>query len=506
VILRAVVFLGNWLAFLVIFRSQPLYDPGALWHVRVGEWIFAHGFPHHDPFSWSYADHSWIPQQWAGECAMALLHRFGGYDTLLLALTTMMAGLATWLTERFVRTGLHPILAIGFVSFGMVVAGFHFYLRPHMVTMVLMALVMAWIVDFERKRIGIRRWIWFIPLCAVWTNIHGGVLGGIFTVGLALTGWVTLYIWRRLLARDTDDLPTGMGWLALIVALSAASTLVNPFGLEMHRTWWSIVGSKVLPRMIDEHMPLNPAQTQGQAVLGFGIFYLLMLAGTLPNQLRVSWYIPVIWLALSIQSIRHGPLFCITALVALADLFPETIWYRLIKKYGDTFIREPNPAPPARASWVIPVLAVALALGLQMARVKVPIIGTGWARFDPKMVPIEMIEPIQEYARSKPDGFPIFNDANFGGFLMYYAPNLRVFMDDRCELYGDEGLLKYSELMNDHPERIELLTQKTPFDRALVANGSDMDRYLKGAKQWREVARCQRAVLYERLGEGTSVP
>ena len=385
ILLRAVFFLGYWLAFLLLFRSQPMYDPGALWHVKVGEWIFAHGtFPHHDPFSWSYADHPWIPQQWGAECIMAVLHHLGGYDTLLLALTTMMAALATWLTERFARTGLHPIPAIGFVTFGMVVAGFHFYLRPHLVTMVMMAVVMAWIVDYDRKRIDIRRWIWFIPLCILWTNLHGGVLGGIFTVAVALLGWLGLFLWFRVRGQSLADLPSGLGWLALIVLLSALSTLVNPFGFEMHRTWWSIVGSKVLPTMLDEHKPLNLDDTIGKAVVGFGIFYLFLLCGTFPKRPRVSWCIPIVWLILSIQSIRHGPLFCIVALVAMADFFPETVWYRLVKKYGDTFIGEPNATSVGWRGWIIPVLAVGLALGLQMARIPIHPIGAGWARFRSK--------------------------------------------------------------------------------------------------------------------------
>ena len=52
-----------------------------------------------------------------------------------------------------------------------------------------MAVIMAWIVDFDRRRIGIKQLLWLIPLCIVWTNLHGGVLGGIATFGLAIGGW-----------------------------------------------------------------------------------------------------------------------------------------------------------------------------------------------------------------------------------------------------------------------------------------------------------------------------
>jgi hypothetical protein len=497
--LFTLLFCVYWLSFLVLLRSHPLHDPGVFWHVRVGEWIFSHGaFPHTDPFTWSYADQLWIPQQWGAECLMAALHRLGGYDALIAAMTALLAVLATWLTGRFLKTGLHPILAVGFVAFGMLVAGFHFFLRPHLVTMVLMAVVLAWLVDYERKQVTIRRWIWFVPLCIFWTNMHGGVLGGIFTVAIACVGWLLLRVWCKYRHLE-DPTPAGLGWLGLIVLLAGLSTLINPFGWEMHRTWWRIVGSSLLPKMIDEHMPLNPAHTEGKAVIGFGLFYLLMLAGTLPKRPQITWLLPVVWLVLSIQSIRHAPLFCLTALVALADLFPETIWYRLLKKNGDTFVGEPSKTGADWRGWLIPVALIALCFTLQMMRVGVPVIGSGWARFDTKYVPIEMTEEVERYAVTRPEGFPIFNDANYGGFLIFHAPNLRVYMDDRCELFGDAGLLAYAELMSEHPERIEELADRVGFDRALVRIDSEMEQYLRDSLYWKKVpVESRTAVLYER--------
>jgi hypothetical protein len=269
----------------------------------------------------------------------------------------------------------------------------------------------------------------------------------------------------------------------------------------MHRTWWKIVGSSVVRDFITEHQPLSLARTDGQAVAGFGIFYLLMLAGALPKRPRVTWLIPLVWLALSRMSIRHGPLFCVTALVALADMLPETVWFRLLRKYGDTFVREPaaSASKIGWKGWGIVVGTVLLSLGLQAAKIPVPIVGRDWVRFDNKMIPIEMIEPLQQYAKTKPDGFPIFNDANLGGFLIFYTPSLKVFMDDRCELYGDAGILDYMDLANNHPERIEECAKKAPFDRALVESDSALDRYLKGSQRWHEIARCKKAALYERV-------
>jgi hypothetical protein len=42
-----------------------------------------------------------------------------------------------------------------------------------------------------------------------------------------------------------------------------------------------------------------------------------------------------------------------------------------------------------------------------------------------------------------------------GGFLIDYTPGLRVFIDDRCELYGDEWLLNYVHALESDPAQVE---------------------------------------------------
>lgn len=496
------LYLFYWFLFLIVFRSQPFSDPGALWHIRVGDVIFAHGFPHTDPFTWSYAGQRWIPQQWGAECLMSLLHRLGGFDAMLVSMGALLAGMATWLTKRFMDGGLHWMPAVAFVSLGMAVAGFHFYLRPHLATIVLLAVVMAWIVDVDRARVSPNRFYWLIPLCILWTNLHGGVLAGIFTFGLAIGGWFLVGLFREAATRRVSVAERSVAIVFYIVVFMACllSTSINPFGYDLYRTWFSILGSEWMKKYVPEHMPLNLKSTDGLAVAAFGAFYIVMLAGIGPKGARVPWLIPLVWFALSWTSIRHGPLFVATALVALADFFPETVWYRLLKRYGDTFAHVAQaPTRIAWKGWSVPVAALLLSFGLQMAKIPVPLIGYAWVRFDPKLVPVELIDPLQEYAKTKPDGFPIFNDGNLGGFTIYFAPNLKIFFDDRFELYGERGLNDYIDMMHDHPERIEEWAEKAPFDRAFVDCDSEMDKYLKQSPRWKEVTRCQKAVMYERL-------
>jgi len=110
-----------------------------------------------------------------------------------------------------------------------------------------------------------------------------------------------------------------------------------------------------------------------------------------------------------------------------------------------------------------------------------------------------MIAPLREYAATRPKGQPIFNDANLGGFLIYFAPSLSIFMDDRCELCLDAGMIAYVSMTQEHPEEFDRWSAKVPFDRALLTPQTKLEEYLlRKDSGWREVSRCERAVLFAR--------
>ena len=305
--------------------------------------------------------------------------------------------------------------------------------------------------------------------------------------------------------------------LVAIVAACGLTPFVNPHGMEMIHIWQRIVASKVLPEVVNEHMPLDPTSPLGLTVIALGAFYIFMLAGTLPKVPRVSWLIPLVWFGLSFKGIRQGPLFAVCAGVALADLWKHTLWHRLLVKHGDgstAWDTEDATRVAATRSgalaFAVPALLIAMAFALQVTRVEVPVIGSGWARLDPDFIPSDMTREVTAYAASVPPGTPIFNDANLGGYLIYHAPRLKVFMDDRCELYGDDNIRFYADTMGSPPEELGVVFEQWAatykFDRAIVMTNPpeqdkpSVERYLSGAPdRWREVARGKRAAMYERV-------
>jgi hypothetical protein len=495
------LFLLFWLS-LQFGGTRFLRDPGTFWHIATGEKILHDGFIAADPYTFTFAGTPWVPYQWLGEVGMALLHRLGGLDAVLAASTATAAGLLAWLAARLVRTGLHPIFAIGFALLAASVMAHHFHARPLLFTMCGMAAVMTAVCRFEAGDTRLSRMWWLVPLFWVWTNVHGGMLGGLTTLGLAGVGWTA---WRLI------GWPSPLtSWKAVfaLLALGLACGLTafaSPYGLDMPRTWMLILNMPHLPDLIVEHSRFDPADPKGWTTLVLAAVYLVLLAGVRPGRPRVAWLVPLFWLAQAMLRVRHGSLFAVVATVAVIDLWPHTRYARwLAARRPDVYT--PPTTPPRGSFW--PVLAtaivcVAVAVACQWNGSPVPLVGAGSAKLDPKQWPLELLDDLKRLEPRPGEQDRTFCEYTFGGFLIYHTPGYKVFVDDRCEVFGDDWLLEF--IRADEKGTAEAMarwqTRYGRFDFALAATTDrDMgyDWYFRTSPEWECVRRTGTATLYRK--------
>jgi hypothetical protein len=334
----------------------------------------------------------------------------------------------------------------------------------------------------------LRRLFWLVPLFVFWVNTHGGALGGIGTVGLAAAGWCAA--WFLGLEGPVRD-RRGLLALGLLVAGCVLAVLVNPFGSRLPQTWLWIVRSPVVPAIIKEHAPPDWDAPYAWLVPLLGLVYLCFLAGTWPRRPRVTWLLPLAWGYLAVDRVRHGPLFAVTTLVLLAEVLTHCRWRA---RFG--------PAPGEPAGWraaLLPAGLVAAALVLQVTRVPLPLVGAGWARLDPDHWPVGLLPELRRWENAEPGGTPIFNEYALGGFLIYATPGFRVFIDDRCEVYGDRGLAEYARAeWRDTAEVMADWERRYRFDYALTWRGSRFDRHCEQSDGWVLVGRTSGACFYRR--------
>lgn len=491
------IFLGIWLALIVGGRTQLFRDPGTLWHSVVGERILSTGqLVRVDPFSFQAAGERWIAMQWLGESFMALVRRAAGFDGLLIAAASILAFLFTWGAHRLLRAGCHWLSVVLLTSLAIAASSYHFHVRPHLATMLLTGATMAWILDIDAGRKSLRQLAWMAPLFILWTNLHAGVLGGIAMLILAAGAWILggLLRWRGPVQGIRDA-----AILSAIVIACGLSVWVNPYGTELPRVWLMLNNSQLLPTIIEEHAPLQWRDPRNLPIILFAVVYLGTMAAVPLRRQRLCWLIPLAWLFLAISKIRHAPLFAISAVFTLAEMLPASRLIQWLDSPDGVFFvpkdQQTGERPLSRLAIFLPAALVIVAFGLSAIAFRNS--DVRWATPSPETAPLELLPRINEYAERHPDGTPIFNDMAFGGFLIYYAPRLRVFIDDRCELYGEDRLARYAIDAHRHPEIIEQWQQHYRFRIALVRADSPIAKYLSGSPRWKETARTQYAVLFE---------
>ena len=94
----------------------------------------------------------------------------------------------------------------------------------------------------------------------------------------------------------------------------------------------------------------------------------------------------------------------------------------------------------------------------------------------------------------------MLNDYGYGGYLIWAAPEYKVFVDGRAELYDATGLLKeYGEwtLLQQDPK---VLLEKYKIDFCLLPKSAPMARVLPYLPQWKEVFADETSVIFSRLG------
>ncbi|MFI5331794.1 MAG: hypothetical protein ACHQ2F_12300 [Desulfobaccales bacterium] len=493
---ESVVFLAIWVLLILFGRVNLFRDPGTFWHTVVGRQILAsHHFPTVDIYSFTFHGLPWTAHEWLPECLMGLVYGGFGFDGLLCLTAAALAGFYAWVFSRLWRSGLGLPLASLLLALVLAASAHHFHVRPHILSIIFLGLTFAWLGDFEAGRRSRRSLFWLWPLFLIWTNSHGGVLGGLGTLGLTVGGWT---LWR--LFRQDSPLQTSRDLVSLGLLLLGCllTVFLTPYGAELPKTWLAILRSPVVPQVIQEHISLFKEPGQHWATLALGLCYLACLV-TLPRRPRVTWLLPVVWLALACSRVRNTPLFAVTAALALAEFLPQVRWVRRLNARGSVIFRlQPagQPRPPLEVqAWLVPGAAVLLTVMVSLASFNTT--GQGLARLDPRHWPVELLPDLQRYEETQPRGTPIMNDMLFGGFLIFHTPGLQVFVDDRCEVYGDQFLLNYAR--NDRTF-IANWIDRSGARVALTIPGSDLDKYFQGAAGWHPVKQTAAATLYRRNG------
>jgi hypothetical protein len=413
-----------------------LQDPDTFWHIRTGQWILQHvQFPTVDVFSYTAIGRPWISTEWLSEVIFALAYNFGGW-TFVSDLAAVSCAISVGIVCFYLLRHMRLSVALGWTAVTAVAIKPHFLARPHIFSYIILIIWTIELLDaWERDNLAARTFV-LAPLMAVWANIHGS-----FTFGLALLAvFVAFSIYENYVRRDYAKCRR----LVLVGLIVSACGLLTPYGISSALMTEELLKLKyTIPQIVElqapdfQNLPIHLFLLIAllTAIAGFGV----RLRGP-----RLVVFVMILFVGLSYQ--RGLVMLFMLAPIILARPFAVSA------RFLAPQVREAatTPDPVLQFLQKRPVAVPAVCLGLAALATVVP-----WWRGD--IAPPRSIAPAAaiDFVRRNNITGNVFNDYNFGGFLLF--SNIPTFVDGRALPFGDEFLHQYFEAILDSTKAFRLL-------------------------------------------------
>ncbi|HZU38465.1 MAG TPA: hypothetical protein VFA18_21250 [Gemmataceae bacterium] len=388
----------------IIVALRPVADPDIWWHLRAGQWICEHqALPVTDPFSSWGADKPWIAYSWLFEVLVYRLYETWGLTGIVLyrlALSLAVVAALHRLIQRRQPRFAPLLTAAAALAFAPLLNE-----RSWLFTILFATLTLGVLLDLRDGRAG--RGIWLLPFVYVlWANLHIQFIYGLFLLALACLPYPC---WR-----------CGLAKRGVLAGLCLLATLVNPYHIRLYGVVVELATQSGPLRYISEMHAMEFRGAADWMVLLFGA----AAAFTLGRRPRLSSFEVLLLVSAGFFAFRSQRDLWFLVLAAAAILagqpapFPERF----------------QTAPPCRAA---------------AAGVLIALIGLlAWCRGlseENLQRKVGEVFPVEAAALIAEHGYPgpLFNDYDWGGFLIWTLPQLPVVLDGRANLHGDERIIRF---------------------------------------------------------------
>ena len=413
--------LALFLAGIGVYSLRTKYaviDPDTWWHLKVGDWILRYSaIPHTGILSRSAIARPWVAYSWGYEVLLSFFYSwFGllGIGILAAALTVGIGAAVYGMLQRLSgRFWLSVILA------GVTCASFLFNgaPRPVFFSMILFCVILTLLLEAQRTA-RVQLLYWLPPVFLVWANFHIQFIYGLFTVCLFVGVHLSLQLLPTLKIHLNFLLPSKLPAIPLVVilALCGLATILGPNTYHPYFVVLAYTKAKFAYKVISELQPL-PFRLWSN-------FLELFLAAA--GFYAVGWQKKIDAFKLA--------LLAIASVVAFRTM--RDAWF-IVFPAAACIADLPAPETSARRgeSWRDFALVAA-------ATVLLLFLAAPFARFSTRELDRAVsdnfpVDAVNFLRRSSFSG-PLYNNLNWGGFLMWYLPELPVAIDGRNDLYGDQ--------------------------------------------------------------------
>ena len=452
---------------LYVFQGKHFADdPGVGWHFKTGELILSRGnVPREDPFLAAATQPSfglevgmqrrWVCDQWLSDLALYAIRSIGGYP-LVFAFSAGLFIVAFFaVLAPVARAQARSTLVVLLVSMlGFRLAQVHFLLRPVLFSILLFAVVYreAIAIAAQEELSGgacVRRGARLAGVFLVWANLHPAFVEGLLLIALIVPG---LALEGRLSREKCVR-------IALLLFVCCTATLVNPNGLELHRSIVELGSDRYLMSLNNEWRPLY----ERVPVMGFESASFILVCGVplvlgwrQRHALRAGWGVEMCATAVcglqALSMVRCLPFAALAAIPLAAQTYSSalaTVRFPPVWNLSRAFFSTIERSESARKGWgatacMCSVGGIALTLLLSHKIPKEWFEPSG-QRYDQKMI---------QAIRASSDAGVILATPDLGGFITETLyPHFRAVIDDRNTLIGAQFYREYFESEHSSAER-----------------------------------------------------
>ena len=474
------------------FALQPPTEPDFGWHLRTGLDVLRMGLPlpSADPYSHTMPDWRWVEHAWLTDVLIAAIYStFGALAVIcFFAAVTISAWLigaavaSAGLACRWLACAVSLWVALPYLG-----------ARTQFITLLGLA-VLSWLLKRSQEGSGAAQW-WIPPLFVLWANLHGGFVAGLLLLGLVIgASAVVRWLADRRIACFTCDEPV-FSWsdlkrLTVISAISACVTLLNPYGWRLHAEIVDSLSNRFMLDTLQEWQPLSLSTLAGRRyalyLAGLGVGMALWYRRIQP----IRWVVGAVFLAFSFRHMRNIPFFLVASLPLCAEVLSDG--FAAVRR---RWLREEIVMKKVSFAAALLMAAILVWEGPDHVQ-RIVLSGTRPVEyFKSTSYPIEAVE----WMRAHPDqtGHRLYNDYGYGGFLLWWMPGTKIFIDGRMPAWrtGERVILRdYMALTGENPD-ITIL-EKYSVDWALVRNGTSLDATLARQPGWNRVYEDHKASIY----------
>ncbi|MGA2905766.1 MAG: hypothetical protein ABSD98_18225 [Candidatus Korobacteraceae bacterium] len=452
------------------FSARAIAEPDIWWHMRNAAYLLQHHtFPDTDMYSLAAAGSPWMNFEWLSEVPYLLGFRALGLRGLLAVYFTVLVLIYAGVYYRSLRAGANcknaTVTTLLAIFLGVVSTG------PRMLLFGWLCMVGLLLVLDHFQSTGKGLWL-LPPLFALWINLHGSWIFGVVVVAIIIASGLVEGEWGLVVARRWS--PTQPKKLLLALAASLAALFVNPFGYRL--VWYPfdlLFHQQGVMKYAEEWQPVDFNGNNGELAM---IVILALLAAALFSRRR--WKLDevllmafALWAALShVRFLFFAGLIMMPILAPRLTLFPS--YQRELDK-----------------PW--------LNAGIMAAIV-------GWAIFSfPSAAQLQQ-QVNEEYPtaalefmqRQQIDG-RIFNHLAWGGYMEWYAPQLKPFIDTRGDIFVYNGALEDFLRATALKRSFEIL-DKYKIDYAFLPPKDPLAYLLEHSPTWYPIYSDKVAVLFKR--------